>query len=192
MASKSNTSTENQNTCESNPTLRTVSLWPALRGRDRDSPMRERRHTRVEVRRAQPVRYQIAQKRSYRRDALFAGCPTTGLAYLLNKLPQIPSLKPARVISDAPQQRTQVRAIVGKSRLTGAPTLPHPLAEQSQNRGIFRDIRETWQRNFNTRETADKQTSTHLHTAPMFVAETLAAASIEMSGELVHSIFVEG
>jgi hypothetical protein len=111
---------------------------------------------------------------------------------LLNELSQTPSLKPARVVSDSSQQQTQVRTVVGKSRLAGAPILPHPLAEQYHNLRIFSGSRQTWRRSLNTPDAADKQMSTHLHTAPMFVAITLAAASSQMSDKLVHSIFVEG
>jgi hypothetical protein len=59
------------------------------------------------------------------------------VASVLNELPEAPGLELTRVISYGPQQRTEMQAVVVKSRVTCSPILAHPVTEQHQDLRVF-------------------------------------------------------
>ena len=72
---------------------------------------------------------QKAQKHADSRGALFRRCPSTLLTGIQDKLPQLLSIKPARIFSQALQQIAKVEAVVIKRGIAGPALLAHPATE---------------------------------------------------------------
>lgn len=72
---------------------------------------------------------QKAQKHAYGRGTLFRGSPSVPLTGLQDKLPQVLSIKPVRIFSQALQQIAQVEVVILERGPAGATLLAHPATE---------------------------------------------------------------
>ena len=94
--------------------------------------MRENRDGSQQTRSALAVGDQKSQEHAGGRGALFCRCPSAPLTGIKDKLPQLVSIKPAWIFSQALHQIAQVEAVVIECGLAGAALLAHPAAERDQ------------------------------------------------------------
>jgi hypothetical protein len=91
--------------------------------------MRENRDGPLQTGSALAVGDQKAQKHADGRGALFRRCPSGPLTGIQDKLPQVLSIKPVRIFSQALQQIAQVEVVIIERGLAGATLLAHPATE---------------------------------------------------------------
>jgi hypothetical protein len=135
---------------------------------------------------------QKAQKHADGRSALFRRCPSTPLTGIQDKLPQLVSIKPAWVFSQALQQLAQMKAVIIERGIAGAALLAHPAAERGQKDRIHDDLLYTPGRNdIGEPGISEKQKRTLSEVSPVCAAISWASASIQVPHELLDHPFVQ-
>jgi hypothetical protein len=135
---------------------------------------------------------QKAQKHADSRGALFRRCPSAPLTGIQDKLPQLVSIKPAWIFSQALQQIAQVEAVVIERGIAGAALLAHPATERDQKDRIYGDLLFTSSRDdIGEPGISEEQARTLPDISPVCAAISWTSASIQMPHELFDHPFVQ-
>jgi hypothetical protein len=114
------------------------------------------------------------------------------LTGIQDKLPQLVSIKPAWIFSQALQQIAQVEAVVIKRGIAGAALLAHPATERNQKDRIQNDLLYASGRDdIGKPGISEKQKRTLPEVSPVCAAISWASASIQMPHELPDHPFVQ-
>ena len=154
--------------------------------------MRENRDGSLQTGSALAVGDQKAQKHADGRGALLRRRPSATLTGIQDKLPQLVSIKPARIFSQVLQQITKVEAVVIKRGIARAALLAHPATERNQQGRIHNDLLyDSGRDDIGEPGIAEKQTRTLPDVSPVCAAISWASASIQMLDELLDHPFVQ-
>jgi hypothetical protein len=132
------------------------------------------------------------QKHADGGSALFRRCPSAPLTGIQNKLPQLVSIKPAGVFSQALQQLAQAKAVTIERGIAGAPLLAHPGTERNQKDRIKDDLLYASGRDdIGEPGISEEQTRTLAEVSPVCAAISWASASIQVPNELLDHPFIQ-
>jgi hypothetical protein len=135
---------------------------------------------------------QKTQEHADCRGTCFRCCPSAPLTSIQDKLPQLVSIKPAWIFSQALQQIAQVEAVVIERGIAGAALLAHPTMERNQKDRIHDDLPYASGRDdIGEPGISEKQSRTLPDVSPMCAAISWASTSIQVPHELLDHPFVQ-